>query len=151
MNYSPCSSAGIRSEAPCNYQQSHFHISYKDPVNCVVLCIVVCRLCCCMYYLCVKVYYCHRVSTQMQLNIFPSVKKPQTIPKNKILYSIRSGSPRREVCSGLIYATVSLPGIIVVRTSNIQQLSFFSCCLAGLHHTPASSEHVNVIKSDCKW
>ena len=33
---------------------------------CVALCIVC--LCCSMYCLCVNVYYCHRVTTQFQLN-----------------------------------------------------------------------------------
>ena len=37
--------------------------------NCVVLCIVLCQLCCSMYCLCVNVYYCHRASIQLQLNI----------------------------------------------------------------------------------
>jgi hypothetical protein len=38
-------------------------------INCVVLCIVLFRFCCSMYCLCVNVYYCHRMSTQLQLNI----------------------------------------------------------------------------------
>jgi hypothetical protein len=39
------------------------------PIHKEVLCIVLCRLCCSIYCLRVNVYYCHRVSTQLQLNI----------------------------------------------------------------------------------
>jgi hypothetical protein len=45
-------------------------------VNCFVLYVVLCRLCCSMYCLCVNVYYCHQVSTQLQLNMSYHISYP---------------------------------------------------------------------------
>jgi hypothetical protein len=43
-------------------------ISRKDGAQSALF--LISELCCSMYCLCVKVYYCHRVATQLQLNIY---------------------------------------------------------------------------------
>jgi hypothetical protein len=80
-------------------------------VNCVVPCIVLCRLCYSMYFLCVNVYYCHGVSTQLQLNIsyhpritnislvyiycLHVVRKRNTVDEGRFIFSFRRVSTWR--------------------------------------------------------
>ena len=68
-------------------------------VDCVVLCIVLCRLCCSMYCfvsivlfmycLCVNVYYCHRVSIQLQLNIYHIISYHIISYNNPFSFSVK--------------------------------------------------------------
>jgi hypothetical protein len=53
--------------------------------DCVVLCIV----------MCVNVYYCHRVSTQLQLNISYHIRGPSLgvkRPEREVYYCLPSGT-----------------------------------------------------------